>query len=201
MIYMKNITHYKFIYRKNLLNLYLFKINIKMDKYFGNSILLQNTLLPYFCDGTFLKPVNKLLNRLDYEKYNTHLQPHGLFETYYKNTKLIKEQKIYVNGKLSGLFEEWYQNGILKYRINYKNGERNGLSEEWYDDGKLMYKINFKDGNRDGLCEQWYDNGRLWLRKNYKSGVLNGLYEGWNQKGELWLRCNYEDEKLNGLLE
>jgi hypothetical protein len=63
-----------------------------MDKYFGSIQLLQNTLLPYFCDGEPLKSINKKFYKLNYEKYNTHLQPHGVIESYDKETKTIESR-------------------------------------------------------------------------------------------------------------
>lgn len=64
-----------------------------MEIYFQNTELLQNTLLPYFCVEEPLKSINKLFSELNYEKYNTHLQPHGIIKTYYMQTMTIKERK------------------------------------------------------------------------------------------------------------
>ncbi len=46
--------------------------------YFENTILLQNTLLSYFCDKYPLKILNKQFNILIYEKYNALLKTHGI---------------------------------------------------------------------------------------------------------------------------
>jgi hypothetical protein len=64
-----------------------------MEKYFGNVQLLQSTLLPYFCNEQPLKLVNKQFYRLNYEKYNTHYQPHGILEIYYLETQTIKSRQ------------------------------------------------------------------------------------------------------------
>lgn len=76
-----------------------------MEKYFNNTQLLQNTLLPYFHHPYPLKLLNKKFNTLNYEKYNTNLQPHGILETYNPKTKLILERETYKNGILNGLSE------------------------------------------------------------------------------------------------
>jgi hypothetical protein len=70
-----------------------------MDKYFNDIPLLQNTLLPYFCDQYPLVCINKKFKTLNYAKYNTLLQPHGIVEIYYNGTKIIEEKITYKNGK------------------------------------------------------------------------------------------------------
>jgi len=59
--------------------------------YFENIPLLQNTLLLYFDTENPLNLINKQFRKLNYEKYLTHRQPHGIFKSYYNNGK-IKEQ-------------------------------------------------------------------------------------------------------------
>ena len=51
-----------------------------MHAYFNIIVLLQNTLLPYFCDEIPLISINKKFYNLNYEKYNIRLQPHGIVE-------------------------------------------------------------------------------------------------------------------------
>ena len=87
-----------------------------MNKYFENVILLQNTLLPYFCDEILLKTVNKVFSKLNYEKFLTHLQPHGIMESYYPETKIIDKRITYKNGFQDGLSEKYHINGKLHKR-------------------------------------------------------------------------------------
>jgi len=131
-------------------------------EYFENSILLENALLPYFCEEEPLKSVNKKFNKLNYEKYLTYIQPHGILEIYHIITKIIQDRKNYKNGKLNGLFEEWYidnkleakteyKHGLSEIRKIYKNGELHGLYEEWSTEGKLIRRYDYKNGKRDGI--------------------------------------------------
>jgi len=148
------------------------------NKYFDDLPLLQNTLLPFFYDSEPLKYVNKIFYNLNYDKYNAY--PHGIVETYYKDTKMIKERIAYKNGILNGLSEEYYSNGKLYKRKNYKNGIIDGLFEMWYENGKLSLLSSYKNLGYDGLCDKYYENGQLHSRKNYIDNKLNGLYEVWN---------------------
>jgi len=145
---------------------------MESKKYFNNSTLLENTLLPYFCEPEPLKLINKIFLSLNYEKYNTHIQPHGIIETYYRKTKILAKRETYKNGKLNGLHEGWYENGKLQDISNCKNDLFHGLYETFYLSGKLWNRCWYKNGILDGLWEMWYENSQEWSRANYKNGKL-----------------------------
>jgi len=195
-------------------------------KYFQNTDLLQNTLLTYFSTEEELKNINKQFQNLNYEKYNTHIQPHGIKETYIPNTDILETKKTYVNGKLNGLYEtyyynstqlkekinykddkkeglykQWFDNGNLYIQSNYKNGEKNGLYEEWNYDGDLVKKRNYKNGKREGLYQQWYNNGIPETLSNYINDQLNGPRLDWHENGQLYEIGNYLDDKKNGVFK
>jgi antitoxin component YwqK of YwqJK toxin-antitoxin module len=163
------------------------------NSYFENIDLLQNTLLPYFSEEEPLKSINKKFYKLNYEKYLTHLQPHGLTEFYLDKFRFYV-RKNYKNGKLDGL-QELYQNGKIYEREFYKYGKLNGLSEKWYKDGNLHSISNYKNGKKDGLYEQWWENDMLSTRCNYKNDKLNGLYEEWHKCGVLSMKIIYNKGK------
>jgi len=144
---------------------------MSISLYFGNTQILQNTLLPYFDDKNSLALVNKLFNNLNYEKYTTPIQPHGLKMTFDLKIKKIKEKANYKNGKLEGLYEKYYK-------------------------GKLGKRCNYKNGKLDGLYEEWWCNDRISMKYNYKNGKLHGLIKGWDPDGELNHKFNYVDGKL-----
>ena len=148
--------------------------------YLNNTQLLQNTLLPYFNSLYPLIILNKQFSKLNYEKYNTHIQPHGIIETFYTNGN-IKEHKNYVNGQLHGLYTEYYNTTPSSLCIirTYKNHKENGLYEYWNQNGKLKIRCNYKNGGLDGLYEEYYRTGELMQRINYKNEKLNGLFEQW----------------------
>jgi antitoxin component YwqK of YwqJK toxin-antitoxin module len=138
-------------------------------QYFQNTDLLQNTLLSYFSTEETLKSINKQFREFNYEKYNTHLQPHGLKITYYPNTETIDEKITYVNGKRNGLYESWYDNGKLEEKVNYKNDKMDGLYESWYDNGILQERSNYKNGKYDGVRKRYIGHGK-YQTLNYKKG-------------------------------
>jgi antitoxin component YwqK of YwqJK toxin-antitoxin module len=171
-----------------------------MNVYFNNTILLENTLLPYFCDPNPLILLNRKFSQLNYKKYNTHIQPHGLIETYHRKTKMLQDKYNYKNSKKDGLYESWYISEIWK-RMNYKNNELHGSYQIYHQNGQIANKCWYKNGKLDGLRENWYSNGQLWDRMNYINGELNGLYEEWFATGKLLRKCIYKDDKKDGLYE
>jgi len=169
-----------------------------MDKYFINTVLLQNTLLPYFCEEEPLKFINKLFYKLNYEKYNTHLQPHG-FKI--KDSGAVNRKINYKNGKRHGLSEDRWIELDTYVKCNYKNDNRDGLYKEYLiHNNMLLKKCNYKNDELDGIYEVWFRNGQLYERSNYKNGKLDGLFELWNHSGELTETRNYKNNKLVNLI-
>ncbi len=164
--------------------------------YFQNTILLQNTLLRYFCEEYPLKALNKKFSTLNYEKYNTHLQPHGILETYYLETKTLQKHIIYKNGKLDGLYKTYYFSGKLKEQKTYINGKENGEWKKYYIDGKLKESGDFINGELEGLYESYYENGTIEIRSEYKNNRLNGLYQFWDKNGYQNTKYKYTDGDL-----
>jgi antitoxin component YwqK of YwqJK toxin-antitoxin module len=141
--------------------------------YFQNSILLENTLLPYFCDAEPLKLVNKLFLKLNYEKFNTHIRPHGIVETYYADTTILYERKTCKNGVLNGLTEFWHMNGKLWLTKNYKNGILHGLYESYFPNGQLGQKYKYKNGKEYGLYEAWFNDGEMRVRVTFNEEIIS----------------------------
>ena len=70
---------------------------------------------------------------------------------------------------VTGLQQQWYENGQLKYERNINKDSRyDGLYQSWYENGQLMIKMNYKLGQQDGLYQEWYENGQLKYERNFK---------------------------------
>jgi len=53
-------------------------------------------------------------------------------------------------------------NGNVIYKGNYLNGKAHGLWERYWNNGILRYKANYLNGKRHGLCENYdWSNGNL----------------------------------------
>ena len=76
------------------------------------------------------------------------------------------------NGKVEGLYKEYYESGALMVEENNKGWfYREGLSKLYYESGALKSEVNFKDGIRvSGKCA----NGREWTDaelSNFEKGL------------------------------
>jgi len=69
--------------------------------------------------------------------------------------------------------EAYYPNGKLLARAYFnKKGEINGIEERFYENGVIKAKIEWRNGKIEGICENYYDNGRLESRLDLDS-LLN----------------------------
>jgi antitoxin component YwqK of YwqJK toxin-antitoxin module len=49
---------------------------------------------------------------------------------------------------------------------------RGGLYEEFYEKGQLRFRLNYIDGKQDGLIEFFDEDGNLWKTNTYRNGKL-----------------------------
>ena len=67
----------------------------------------------------------------------------------------FKDKGNYIDGKVEGLWERFYDTGHLMSRCYHKNGIPH-LVEVFHPNGKLIYKGNYKKGKKHGLVELFY---------------------------------------------
>ncbi len=52
----------------------------------------------------------------------------------------------YASGKLTGIAEEWFTNGVKCVETSFANGVRNGTNTYWGADGSLLKRQVWRDG-------------------------------------------------------
>lgn len=107
-------------------------------------------------------------------------------------------KRLYKNGKLSGLYKEWYDNGQIRMECNYFEGFRNGLYKSYYDTGDIETECFYKDGAIFSYMKKWYKNGQLEHQCKYSNGLRHGIYRSYHKNGELYVRCLYREGKIMG---
>lgn len=118
----------------------------------------------------------------------------GLFETWYDNG-MLKTKCNYVNGQMHGSCESWNYYGNLFEKYNYVNGEKNGPYYQYHNNGRIACTCNYINNKADGPCESWHENGQMDNKYNFLNGIINGLYESWDIDGNLCETYNF----LNGI--
>jgi hypothetical protein len=69
----------------------------------------------------------------------------------------------YDNGKQTGEWTMWYNNGQRASIDHYKNGAQNGLHISWYANGVKAIEGDYRNGEREGIWHRWDPNGlRVW---------------------------------------
>ncbi len=111
---------------------------------------------------------NRNIEKNEYVKNGTFI---------YKCGDKIIERTNYVNGKLDGLYERFYLNGIHYERTNYKDGVYHGICEFWYDiTGKKMKSMNFENGKLHGAYKYWDQNGKLVEDFYFNHGIRSDIF-------------------------
>jgi antitoxin component YwqK of YwqJK toxin-antitoxin module len=82
------------------------------------------------------------------------------------------------NEPITGIVEEFYENGQLHVRRHYKEGKRDGVHEEFHVNGQLSNRGNYKDGKQDGFHEYFDKRGTLTRTMTFRNGVP--VESNWN---------------------
>lgn len=122
------------------------------------------------------------------------------------------------NGCLNGFFEEWDDDGRIKYQANYKDGNlldqtffyENGkpgqkntvfedgsiLHEEFHTNGICKSRGTLKNNKPHGLCEEWCSSGVKILELEYVHGVRHGVFNHWYPNGQLHKSRVFTNDRL-----
>ncbi len=104
-------------------------------------------------------------------------------------TEKIKKDGIEVtafkNKPFTGFLIENYANGKPKTWITMKDGLANGSWQEWLENGNLRYDANWKDGKAQGLWKYFHDNGKLRYEEAYIMDIANGISRAYFNSGTL----------------
>ena len=97
------------------------------------------------------------------KRFLTTLFP-GLLGSRSQNVTVTRDGLTYhqdTNKPVTGIVEEFHENGQLMGRGNFIDGKGNGLTEVFHDNGQLQLTQNYRDGKEDGLGEWFYEDGQL----------------------------------------
>ena len=118
----------------------------------------------------------------------------------YPNGKLAARNG-YVNGKLEGIQEKWYENGSKMEVRFYTNNRKNGKHEGWYDNGQKRFEYIIKEDVPVATHREWYANGQLYTLFNYNSeGQPEGTQRMWYVTGQVKSNYIIKDGRRFGFL-
>jgi len=117
----------------------------------------------------------------------------GLVNDTWPNGKL-KYQCVYKDGQKDGPEIAWHEDGAKKMAAQFKAGNQEGQTQHWWPNGKLMSMITYLNGKPQGEAKGWHDNGTVARSERYEGGQKTGKSEGWWKNG----RRSDETTFLNG---
>ncbi len=129
-----------------------------------------------------------------------------------------EEEGIYVDGKKTGIWKEYYPNNALKSKITYENGRPNGYAIMYHDNGKIKeeglwqmarwvgdYKLYYDNGQvqqefkftaggkREGEQKYYYENGQVMIEGNWAGGKESGIIKEYYENGDIREEKNFND--------
>ena len=76
------------------------------------------------------------------------------------------------DGKKTGIWYAYYENGVKQSENEYEYDILNGKSATFYPSGQLRYIGYFKNGKKDGLWEYYSKEGELQKSVTFKKGKI-----------------------------
>lgn len=105
-------------------------------------------------------------------------------EAYYPNGKLLARAYFNKKGEINGIEERFYENGVIKAKIEWRNGKIEGICENYYDNGRLESRIPIRNDVIWGTVENYYRNGKLKSKIYYRCGIEEEILEFYDELGE-----------------
>jgi antitoxin component YwqK of YwqJK toxin-antitoxin module len=87
---------------------------------------------------------------------NNELTPHIMYRD---NGNVFAKGQKNSKGQREGIWEIFWENGNIQWRIPYKEDERDGIVEWFYPNGNMHWRISYKDDRKDGIEECFDERG------------------------------------------
>lgn len=123
---------------------------------------------------------NEIIEQENINHYNSEGEKDGIWRNYYENGN-IKDEKIYLNGKLNGYYKLYNEEGKLIEAIKYKSGELDLESKD--------FETNIE------IKEEYDENENLIFQGSYKNNIPIGIHRFFNNKGKVIKSTTYD---ING---
>ena len=125
--------------------------------------------------------------------------------TYFDNG-IVRQKINYINGKLEGSFAVNYNNGYPKIEGNYFEGVESGNWKTYTEKGELELLIQYSNGKRmketrvNGTFEETYPDGRSKNEYTYRNKLLDGPFRVWYDQGEYVIE-DFTDSETGEILQ
>lgn len=112
---------------------------------------------------------------------------------YHDNGTICVRYKILENRQKHGLFQTFYQNGILKYQCTYHHDSILGWTQEFYPNGCLWKLFYQKTGLIIGQYYEFFPNGRFATSGFFdQRGRKHGSWIEYQSNGNLLTKTRFD---------
>ena len=117
-----------------------------------------------------------------------------------------------ITGAKDGLIVYYYPDGGHKRCVEYVEDKQHGMFEEYFESGILAVKTTYRTGHRHGKCLEFHSGGTTRIESNYHHGTLHGEYTEYYENGKTKsaisyyeglresLACEYYENGIQGQL-
>ena len=86
-------------------------------------------------------------------------------------------------GRLDGVSEGWFTNGVMQVREHFVAGLSEGTVTRWHETGAMQSEGTALAGKLEGTFRRWHENGVLSEELHLRSGQPEGLSRAWFPSG------------------
>jgi len=159
--------------------------------------------------------VNEVIERYDdgnikSEKYYKNGKPVGIHKEYIREKNII-HAKIYNNnhnlimkgimdmeGRKSGIWQEYNEDEKVIAKGRYSAGKKNGEWEYYYDNGNIEQKGSYVNNLYEGIWYWYYRNEEIWKEEEFYMGLEDGMYFEYDKDGLVIKEGKYVEGEKEG---
>ncbi|MCA9329783.1 toxin-antitoxin system YwqK family antitoxin [Candidatus Saccharibacteria bacterium] len=124
----------------------------------------------------------------------------GVYEQYYDGG-VVRMKIDYVKGTVEGRVRKYYPNGRLQCDTEYKCNEKHGTETGYFKNGRQEYVTDWKHDKKDGRHITYYDvrNPRICRIGAYRNDERDGIWMCFNPNGSKKAFGSYRSDIKEGV--
>jgi antitoxin component YwqK of YwqJK toxin-antitoxin module len=163
---------------------------LKIEGEDGTSYTTAQTA--FFTGRALIYKMGEVVEELSYDPDPDHVCSSGI---HFFLSKRVAE--LYGLEKIeNGLYQQWYENGVLSSEGMYTNGLREGIWRDWHSSGAKEYEGMMTNGKAEGVHMSWYENGTICEQASHLNGKREGISTIWSKDGSWYSHDFYADGVL-----
>jgi len=114
---------------------------------------------------------------------------------------ILKEKINLLNGKKQNQSTIWYPDGHFKQVAMYHKGKLHGEKKKWTSDSRhiLISHLHYYLGKAHGEQKIWYPTGELYKKLQLKMGKEEGIQKAYRKNGALYSNYEAKEGRIFGL--